>query len=221
MIERNEKLMTLLHSRGAGPGEGLPLPRPADFVRAGLAEQVAQVYRALGGRLDEPPGTHVGGWTLAFGDMAVALDGELHFNRWRALTLAAPAYRALAHFPTRKYLDFCESFEKTALDAGIVGGRWTTRSAEAQFGASAPPGELSGPGSARWRQRAFFDFVKDLAPLACGLPMARIAIWDRVAFGSVSMTLGHALDEVAAAPAIARLIESRRPLETTGPAVSS
>ena len=111
--------------------------------------------------------------------------------------------------------------QTAARGAGIVGGRWTTQSAETQFGASAPPGELSGPGSARWRQRAFFDFVKDLAPLACGLPMARIAIWDRVAFGSVSMTLGHALDEVAAAPAIARLIESRRPLETTGPAVPS
>ncbi|SFI50920.1 DUF7255 family protein [Albimonas pacifica] len=218
MIERTEKLMTLLHSRGAGPGTELPLPRPADFVREGLAEQVMQVYRALGGKMDEPPGTHVGGWTLAYGDMAVALDGELHFNRWRAQTLEAPAYRALAHFPTRKYLDFCASFERQALDAGIVGGRWTTQSAEIQFGASAAPGELSGAGSARWRQRAFFDFVKDLAPLACRVPMARIAIWDRVAFSSVSMTLGHALDEVGAASAIARLIESRRPLETTGPA---
>ncbi len=218
MSERTEKLMALLGPKGASAGTDLPLPGPGDFVRAGLAEQVSQVYRALGGLLDEPPVDRIGAWTLAFHSMAVALDEEQHFNRWRAVTLAAPAYRVLGHFPTRKYLDFCESFEKQAIEIGAMGDRWTTPSAEREFGPSGPNGALDGLGSARWRQRAFFDFLKDLAPLALGLPMMRLAIWDRVAFGSVSMTLGPALDELGAASAIARLIEARRPLETTGPA---
>ncbi|WP_339947344.1 hypothetical protein [uncultured Albimonas sp.] len=216
MGAREDMLKTLLGARLAGAPP--PLPRPADFVRAGLADQVAAVYRALGGLLDEPPGERLGPWDLALASTAVELDEALHFNRWRAVTLEAPIYGALPRFPRRKYRDFCESGEAEALKAGSSGGRWTTPSAERQFGPSAPPGQLAGPGAARWRQRAFYDFLKDLAPLACGVAMTRIAIWDRVAFAHVSMTLGYALDtgQASAASAMARLIESRRPLEMSG-----
>jgi hypothetical protein len=40
------------------------------------------------------------------------------------------------------------------------------------------PRELSGNGSPRWKQRAFYDFVTDRSPLPIGVTVVRVAVWD-------------------------------------------
>lgn len=65
-------------------------------------------------------------------------------------------------------------------------------------------------GSLRWRQRAFYDAVKDLLPV---IQLARIAVFDVVDGRSVN-TILRSKDHSAAA-ALRRLIESRTHSWTT------
>ena len=41
--------------------------------------------------------------------------------------------------------------------------------AEIEFGDAAKPGVLEGRGSTRWKQRAFYDALKDTAPVSVGV----------------------------------------------------
>jgi len=77
------------------------------------------------------------------------------------------------------------------LDTASYGRKWTGKTSkeekagkksfcEKQFGQAAPARDLSGTGSPRWKQRAFYDFIKDLSPLIISVSMARISIWDEI-----------------------------------------
>jgi hypothetical protein len=158
--------------------------RPAiDEMPPALAAETLAVYRKLGGRnvvQGQPPRFRPDSWDLRIEGVLVELDEARHFNRYRAQTLTAPAYERLPVFPLVGYAAFCARYERECLAAAGYGGYWTNASAEKMFGPAAPPRELSGPGAPRWKQRAFYDFLKDLGP-ACGHgPMARLAVWDEL-----------------------------------------
>jgi hypothetical protein len=78
------------------------------------------------------------------------------------------------------YREYCRRYEDRSLRAGSHGGKWTNQSCEKQFGAPNAEGDLSGNGAPRWKQRAFYDFVKDLSWQLIGVRVVRIAIWDKV-----------------------------------------
>lgn len=61
------------------------------------------------------------------------------------------------------------------------------------FGEGGAAGDLLGAGSPRWKQRAFYDFVKDLAPLCANISVARLAIWDLVEIEGKRALLGDLL----------------------------
>ena len=129
------------------------------------------VYRALGGVLDSPK-LRPGAWDLAFeDDLVVELDEELHFNRYRLLTLDVPWYSDQAWAPEHREL--CVDHEGECLSAGKWGQRWTNDSCIAMFGPGSPPGVLDGAGAPRWKQRALYDAMKDLVPLVNGLNVVR------------------------------------------------
>ena len=170
--------------------------RPAiDDMPTALADEMLTVYRKLGGRnvaQGDPPRFRPDSWDLRIERVLVELDEARHFNRYRAQTLAAPAYERLPAFPLVGYAEFCARYEGECLAAAGYGGYWTNASAEKMFGPAGPPKELSGAGAPRWKQRAFYDFLKDLGP-ACGHgPMVRLAVWDEVP-GCDGLTLGEAL----------------------------
>ena len=50
-----------------------------------------------------------------------------------------------------------------------------------------------GPGSPRWKQRAFYDFVKDLAPESLGITVARVSIYETVTRGDEDAYVGDVL----------------------------
>ncbi len=156
-----------------------------------FASEVDNVYRALGGSLPTFP-VNFRGWDIEFEGIAIELDEQLHFNRYRAITLASTLYSKLSGFPLDAYLRYCEEFEGDCLRAGKHGGRWTNPSCEKQFGKPGNNGNLAGDGAPRWKQRAFYDFVKDLSPLIIDVPVARIAIWDN--FGNSGETINHLLE---------------------------
>lgn len=185
------------------PGLGL-LPGP-------LRAEVVDVYRSLGGVQSEPR-LHPGGWDLGCDGIAVELDEDLHFNRYREQTLRAPSYATLPCFPTESYVWMCQQYESECLGKGQGQARWTSPSTERQFGPPAALGDLTGNGAPRWKQRALYDFMKDLTPLAGFGTVVRISVWDVVPVNGVDALVdrllrGHA--EKTAAVALSRLIDAR------------
>jgi len=64
------------------------------------------------------------------------------------------------------------------LKAGGFGGKWKNNSTEKMFIKSAAPVELNSSGSSSWRQRAYYDFLKDLTSIITSIPVYRISICD-------------------------------------------
>ncbi len=104
-----------------------------------------------------------GPWDLLVDGVLVELDEQMHFNRYRAVTLDIAAYDELPRFPRDTYRAFCSTREAECLRHGWSFGAWANTSTIRHFGAPGPQGQLEGPGSPRWKQRALYDTVKDLA----------------------------------------------------------
>jgi hypothetical protein len=175
------------------------------------ADGVLAVYRELGG-VQQAPRLAPGSWDLLVHDVLVELDEQLHFNRYRAITLDSPSYRKLPLFPVETYRTFCSAKEPACLKAGTGQKRWTSESTEAQFGPCAERGDLSGGGAPRWKQRAIYDLMKDLTQLEPDAPaLARISIWDRLP-GQPGVTVEAAVHRTPtrqAAEGLRCLIEER------------
>lgn len=189
----------LLIAAGATPAVGtLPRPTTASIAGAGLADLVDGVYRSLGGQQSEAR-IQLGNWDIETDGIAVELDEDLHFNRYRRRTLESPLYEQVS-FPRELYRRLCEEREGDCLRAGRWGGRWAQPRAALEFGAAGNQGQLDGSGSPRWKQRAFYDFVKDTAPLTVGVSVARISVWEEVQVAGKSYAVGALLQQVVSAP---------------------
>ncbi|NKX55767.1 hypothetical protein HGG74_14710 [Arthrobacter sp. E918] len=123
------------------------------------------------------------------GQLYLQLDGPLHFNRYRAVTLETEWARQLPW--AAAYRDYCRQHEDGCLEnGGGEGGQWTSPEAEAMFGPPGEPGTLTGRGSPCWKQRALYDAVRDACGLhADGVRLARISIYDTVAGVSLADAL--------------------------------
>ncbi len=162
-------------------------PRLADLSPDGT-EIVRHLYESFGGRLD-PAGLRSGPWDLAFDGLLVELDEELHFNRYRAHTLAGQWADALPW--TTTYREFCVDFEERCIAAGSWGNRWTNPSCARHFGDGDPPKVFGHEGAPRWKQRALYDAIKDAYALSPDQPrLARISIYDQIG----NMSVGDVLD---------------------------
>ncbi len=147
---RARALASLLAEAGATIGDRrCPLPTARDIAAAGLGAGILPSYRRLGGQLDEPR-IRPGDWDLVVDGVAVELDEELHFNRYRRITLDAPFYDELPLDRTL-YRRLCADHEAECLAAGSWGRRWTQPRAEVDFGAVGLPGDLAGDGAPRWK----------------------------------------------------------------------
>lgn len=163
---------------GYKPAGSLPGPRANDLSPERL-EHLSYLYRALGGT-NASPQFRPGGWDLAFeGGLVVELDEELHFNRYRRITLQ-PEWTV--DLPWRRdYVAFTVEHEAECLAAARWGKRWTNPSCEALFGTADPPGTFRSVGAPRWKQRALYDALKDAAALdASTIHLARLATVDLV-----------------------------------------
>jgi hypothetical protein len=155
--------------------KSVKLPTSVDAQTSLYASDILETYRALGG-VQPQFSVRVGGWDVEIEGFGVELDEQLHFNSYRAITLESPLHEKLPLFPLGTYRVFCDTHRGDCLKAGSYGGKWSNPSCEKQFGPAAPPGNLSGNGAPRWKQRAFYDFVKDLSPLLMDTKVARLSI---------------------------------------------
>jgi len=190
----------ILIEAGLAPTKG-QLPRPSGTAHS---DELLELYRDLGGLLDDPA-WKPGGWDLIFeGPLVVELDEQLHFNRYRARTLETTWTVGLPWADA--YQTYCAGHEARCLRDGCGQQRWSNPSCVRNF-AGGPPGDLDA-GAPRWKQRAFYDAMKDTA-IAAGLElsMARVSIYDTVDGELVDDILeGRAVVEPAA---ILQIVEQR------------
>lgn len=183
--KRANELASRLES--AGLTRSTPPPRPSlDSLPAEAVNEFTSLYEDLGG-LQASPVFRPGAWDLSFGDVVIELDEELHFNRYRAQTLGASWAAKLPW--EADYARYCDDHEAECLSAGRWGKRWTNPSASRMF-SGGEPGDFDG-GSPRWKQRAIYDALKDVAALhSDSLQLARLSIYDPIAGSTLGTLLG-------------------------------
>lgn len=210
MGQMQNTLEALLKERGRVVHKELSFPKRTDISGAGLLSAVTEIYHQLGGVLDEFE-LNLRSWDMEYEGVAVELDEYLHFNRYRLNSLTSSLYARLFGFPTVEYAEYCRVRENKCLSAGSYGGKWSSNSTERQFGPAGPKKELGGAGSPRWKQRAFYDFVKDLSPVLIGVRVARVAVWDKIWENGQERTIEEVLKSPSdsSAEGITKLIQAR------------
>lgn len=194
-------LRDLLQRAGVQVRQSSGSLRMAD-LHSGARNEALAIHAMLGG-LSPSPTLRPGSWDMrTVDDLHIELDEEFHFTRYRAATLQRSTLAGLPWTPT--HLAFCAAHEKAAARGG---GRWTSASTEKMFGPSDAVGVYGGNGSARGKQRALYDAMKDVVAATGALRLARISIYDWVD----GVTLGDILNGKRSVPpeAVRRAIESR------------
>ncbi len=156
-------------------------------------QELKNVYNSLGGKLFKIP-LRFGPCDIVTPNFIIELDEEQHFNRYKKLTLSSSIYSDTSWFNKNQYQIYCDRHEARCLSKAKHGGYWTNSSTEKQFGPASENGALTGNGSPRWKQRAFYDFCKDLAGINAEIPIFRLSIYDEVETTGVKIELGKALE---------------------------
>lgn len=166
------------------------------------AADILDLYRVLGGTL-AAPALAPGSWDLSFSnELLVEFDEYFHFNRYRALTLERPWAASLPW--QHDYLEYSRRWERYS---GTGGKRWSNDPAKRMFGGADPDGVFGKFGAPRWKQRALYDAMKDVAAATRCVRLARVSIYDEVD----AIRLDDILDRKASAPAetVAALVGER------------
>ncbi|MFN8277498.1 MAG: hypothetical protein U0T84_08450 [Chitinophagales bacterium] len=161
-----------------------------DLHHSVLLDEARDIYKKLGGQLTEVP-IRYGPWDIATRDFIIELDEERHFNRYRLLTLQSKLYDNNPSFSVKDYRSWCADREPECLKSASFGGYWKNNASEKMFLPGEPNGSLKNNGSSRWRQRAYYDFLKDLSAKITDIPVIRISTYE--CFGG--FTVNHILKQ--------------------------
>lgn len=163
-------------------------PSNTDLLSSKYSREIIKVYSYLNGQLTTPP-TRFGNWDISLKDSIIELDEERHFNRYRLITLESDFYSDHTLLNRDIYKTYCINNEIDCLKAASWGKNWKNNSTEKQFGTSALLKDLSGNGSSRWKQRAFYDFLKDVSSKIIDVPILRVSIWERFGTNTINNIL--------------------------------
>ena len=181
MGQQQDNIISLLEKSGFKSIDLNP-----DFTKllAAYSKEINNVYKSLGGILPDAP-IKFGKFDFVCSDFILEFDEEQHFNRYRKLTLNAAIY-PIEHFNLHDYFDYCLSKESLCLKKASFGKYWTSPSTEKQFGKSNEKGDLTVNGSARWKQRAYYDFLKDAWAKSENIKLIRLSMFDENIAQSIS-----------------------------------
>ena len=154
-------------------------PSRNEILESNFLNTIKIAYKQLNGQFETPP-TRIGPWDINTKDFIIELDEERHFNRYRLLTLKSEFYKNWDLFNVEKYKEFCVKYEQKCLETAGWAGNWKNNSTEKQFGKSNAEKNLTENGSSRWKQRAYYDFVKDISSLIIKIPIIRISIYEKI-----------------------------------------
>ncbi|MCK4664063.1 MAG: hypothetical protein KAT68_14440 [Bacteroidales bacterium] len=179
MRVKQEKFKNILLKEAKLKSKPKPKPSKKDFLKSEYADELFRTYKKLGGIMDEFP-SRFRGWDVELKNVVIELDDERHFNRYRIITLGSEIYKKLDFFPMEKYLKLCKEYESICLRAATWSEKWTSYPSVDQYGEAGPEGELEGNGAPRWKQRAFYDLIRDTTQLMTDYKVIRIPIWDKI-----------------------------------------
>jgi hypothetical protein len=191
--QRQARLASMLADVGRREAAVRPPAPRLDAMPPVAAERVLDLYRALGGSVEEFVAFRPGVWDIVLTDgLIVELDEEQHFNRYRRTTLEPDWADGLPW--ASDYRRYCDEQEEAALRKAKRGGYWASPSTERMFGPAAPPGEFAGTGSPRWKQRALYDAMRDALAAAGEVRLARVAVWDDLEETTLARVLDGRVD---------------------------
>ena len=170
---RKESILKQVVLQEYGEKKHLKLTKSQFLLSSEFYSEVESMYKELGGILGEPPLTF-GSWDISTPEFILELDEENHFNRYRLQTLSSNIYQMINGFRLDEYMRFCTLYESGCRKHG---GFWKNNSSEKLFVKSDDNGCLDGAGSSRWRQRAFYDFLRDVTGLIKEIPVIRLSIY--------------------------------------------
>lgn len=156
-------------------------------------EELKKVYSALGGKQTKIP-VRFGAWDIVTENFILELDEEQHFNRYRAQTLSSTLYKNWPWFDVESYKNQCHQFEYQCIKKAARGGYWSNPSTVQQFGPAGENGVFDSNGSPRWKQRALYDYCRDLFGLVNQTPVYRLSIYDLLPYNGGTIYLGKALE---------------------------
>lgn len=172
-MARKENFLKNLCNRTYGIGNHCKLTEQ-ELLASGYYEDVVNVYRILGGVLSMPP-IRVGKYDIDTDNFIIELDEENHFNRYRLSTLNSPIYANNPNIDVAQYKKFCKNYE----DRCRTDRKYAKNdSTEKQFEYCELDGNL-GDSRSRWKQRAFYDFIKDITSIVKNVPIIRISIYEK------------------------------------------
>ena len=172
-MARKENFLKSLCNLTYGIGNHCKLTEQ-ELLASGYYEAVVNVYRILGGVLSMPP-IRVGKYDIDTDNFIIELDEENHFNRYRLSTLNSPIYANNPNIDVAQYKKFCKNYEdRCRTDRKYA----KSDSTEKQFEYCELDGNL-GDSRSRWKQRAFYDFIKDITSIVKNVPIIRISIYEK------------------------------------------
>ncbi|MBX2840648.1 MAG: hypothetical protein KTR26_02680 [Flammeovirgaceae bacterium] len=179
MSFKTENLQEILLENYKFPIDPLPSASWKIIKNSPYLQLLKSVYEELGG-IDNMFDIQPNRWQLEFEGLAIELDEQLHFNKYRRATLRSEAYDDYKGFSINNYRTYCRKFDKECLKSGLSGNNWTDKVSEKHFGKPEERGDLGGNGSPKWKLRAFQDYLKDISSKVLPVKFLRIAIWEEI-----------------------------------------
>ena len=138
-----------------------------DIAYAGLEEELKAVASALQLDEDNIPGK-AQGVDIEVNGVAIALDDEQQFNRYRLTTLHSPVYSLPLICDLNRYRGYCQ-----AEGQHIYSG---DKKAKDRLSFQ----KITDPSEQTLKLRAVNDFMQDLLPLVHYVPVLRLSVFDQI-----------------------------------------
>jgi len=183
MASRQKELTKILIDNKFSVQYPFIIDREDLFYNSPYHDLITDVYKSLGGILAVYP-VNFGDFDIMLDHCFIELDEEHHFNRYRNITLDAPLYKNSILVQVELYKFYCAEYENKV---GKTGNFWSTTTSDIQFGKSQLDYGFSGNGPSRWKQRAFYDFLRDVFSLLQPKPVFRISTYENIGCGKTSI----------------------------------
>lgn len=192
--KKEEKFREIIHKKGRMRHKPHPKPGKKEFDSSKIADEIQRVYKELGGVLEEFPSRYRG-WDVEIRNHVIMLDDERHFNRYRLQTLNSDLYKKFK-FPMKEYKNYCKKYEEICLRAATWSEKWSSYPSVEQFGQPGAEGDLTAAGAPKWKQRAYYDYVRDVTQIIADYKVIRVSLWDPIGNGTVDDVLKGKRDDL-------------------------
>lgn len=124
----------------------------------------------------------------------ILYDDEIHFNRYRLISLRSDFYREFNLPFYEAYKRLCRTYEKDCLKVGLQGRLWNGLPiAKHSFGEPNEIGDFSGTGATGWKLLAYNDAQIDIQIRIHGYRLIRLNPYETLMTGGSLKRLDHLL----------------------------